>query len=192
MDSVMLTLTVRVPTNMRAFTLRAYLLSAEFPEYVCDERNDYALALLSSSVVAPDNPSDKNLATFTTAGGVRYPLGPALAFGNTGAFRQCQNGTLSCEVIGQALTQITTCQGTSDLASTGFEQTAQAATPPCDANSQIGGGTGWLTIRGNVAPGETIELRLVIWDTGDAEQDSVVLFDQFEWSTEPVEAGISL
>jgi hypothetical protein len=191
-DSVMLTLTVRVPTNMRSFALRAYLLSAEFPEYVCDERTDYALALLSSTVGAPTNPSDANLATFTTAGGVRYPLGPTLAFGDTGAFRQCQNGTLSCQAEGVGTSEITTCEGTSDLAGTGFEQAAQAGMPPCDANSQIGGGTDWLTIRGNVAPGETIVLRLVIWDTGDDKQDSLVLFDDFQWSSTAVEAGIGL
>ena len=190
-DSVMLRLTVRAPTNMRGFALRVYLLSAEFPEYVCDARSDYVLALLSSTVGAPDNPADRNLATYTTTGGVTYPLGPTLAYGDSGMFRQCQNGTLSCEVGGPT-SEISTCLGTNDLINTGFEQAALAAGAPCDANAQIGGGTGWATIYGNVAPGETITLRLVIWDTGDGEQDSMVLFDDFEWSQDPVEAGMGL
>lgn len=190
-DSVMLSLTVRVPTNMRGFTLRGYLLSSEFPEYVCDPSSDYVLALINSVGTSghPGNPSDGNLATFSS-GGKRYPLGPTLAYGDSGLFRQCQNGTLSCSV-GGALSQITSCESTADLAGTGFEQAAQNQTAPCDANAMIGGGTGWFTISGNVTPGETIALRLVIWDTGDAEQDSLVIFDDFKWTADAVTAGIS-
>lgn len=193
-DSVMLTLTLRVPTNMSGFTLRGYMLSSEFPEYVCDVRSDYVLALLGTvgGAKLASNPSDGNLATFSS-GGKRYPLGPTLAFDDSGLFRQCQNGTLSCEVNGGAsLSQITTCQGIADLAGTGFEQAAQASNPPCDANAMIGGGTGWFTLSGNVTPGTTIVLRLMIWDTGDYEQDSVVLFDDFSWTAAAVTSGISL
>ena len=93
---------------------------------------------------------------------------------------------------GASLSQITTCQGIADLAGTGFEQAAQASNPPCDANAMIGGGTGWFTLSGNVTPGTTIVLRLMIWDTGDYEQDSVVLFDDFSWTAAAVTSGISL
>ena len=30
--------------------------------------------------------------------------------------------------------------------------------------------------------GETIEIRFVIWDTGDPWYDSLVLLDRFEWA----------
>jgi len=45
-----------------------------------------------------------------------------------------------------------------------------------------GGGTGYLTSTGNVIPGETIELRFAVWDSGDGIGDSVVLLDNFTWS----------
>jgi hypothetical protein len=54
-----------------------------------------------------------------------------------------------------------------------------------------GGGTGWLTLRGNVSPGETMELRLAIWDTGGHIFDSLVLLDAFEWSLEPAAPGVT-
>jgi len=52
----------------------------------------------------------------------------------------------------------------------------------CGANNMTGGGTGYLTSTGNVIPGETIELRFAVWDSGDGIGDSVVLLDNFTWS----------
>ena len=42
----------------------------------------------------------------------------------------------------------------------------------------VGGGTGWLTISGNVMPGEVMELRIAIWDAGDSAFDSLVILDE--------------
>jgi hypothetical protein len=64
-------------------------------------------------------------------------------------------------------------------------------TDGCGANNQVGGGTGWLTVSGNVQPGETIELRLVVWDTSDALYDTVVLLDRFAWSVGSTTPGTS-
>ena len=52
----------------------------------------------------------------------------------------------------------------------------------CETNNTAGGGTGYLTSTGNVVPGETIELRFAVWDSGDGRGDSVVIFDNFMWS----------
>ena len=57
------------------------------------------------------------------------------------------------------------------------------------------GGTGWLTTRGNVVPGETITLRLALWEQGsvsygpDHSWDSTVLLDGFKWLPKPAKAG---
>ena len=59
----------------------------------------------------------------------------------------------------------------------------------CGANNLLGGGTGWLTTSGNVKPGETIELRFIVWDTGDSYYDSVVLLDDFVWSVMASQPG---
>ena len=60
----------------------------------------------------------------------------------------------------------------------------------CGANNQVGGGTGWLKMAGNVKPGETMELRFTIWDTGDGFYDSVVLLDDFQWSVQASQPGV--
>jgi hypothetical protein len=64
-DPVMFQLYLKVPTNARAFRLKAAFLSAEFPEWTCSPYNDFFVVLLDSSHAGPlANPSDKNLATF--------------------------------------------------------------------------------------------------------------------------------
>jgi len=45
----------------------------------------------------------------------------------------------------------------------------------------IGGGTFWLTTSGNVVPGEIVEIRIGIWDSGDWSYDSLSLIDGFKW-----------
>ena len=60
----------------------------------------------------------------------------------------------------------------------------------CGSSNLSGGGTGWLTLTGNVEPGEIIELRFVTWDTGDGWYDSTVLLDNFVWSLEASEPGV--
>jgi hypothetical protein len=46
-----------------------------------------------------------------------------------------------------------------------------------------------LIVRGNVVPGETINLHLAIWDTSDHQYDSVVLLDAFQWSVDSAQPG---
>jgi len=65
--------------------------------------------------------------------------------------------------------------GTALLAGTGYEV--------------VGGGTGWLTATAPVVPGETIDLRFMVWDTSDGFYDSVLLLDAFEWGVEPPAAS---
>jgi hypothetical protein len=60
--------------------------------------------------------------------------------------------------------------GTGLLAGTGF--------------SPFGGGTGWVTTTAPVVPGETIDLRLMVWDTSDGIYDTVFMIDAFEWGVE--------
>ena len=59
----------------------------------------------------------------------------------------------------------------------------------CTGSTLDGGGTGWLETSGNVVGGETITLRIAIWDTSDAIYDSIVLLDNFQWSVEASDPG---
>jgi hypothetical protein len=183
-DPVMLTLEIRVPSNAHSFSLKSNFYSAEFPEWTCSAYNDFFVVLLDSSYTGnPTNPMDKNLAFYTAPDMKNYPVGVNLAHGNTGLFTQCVNGATGCS--GMAGT-ISTCMSTDDLANTGFDDPSPLS---CDSNSLKGGATGWLTTSGNVTPGETIKLRIAIWDTSDNAFDSLAIVDGFQWSVDSTQPG---
>jgi hypothetical protein len=184
-NPVMLTLRIRVPGNARSFSVAANFFSSDYPENVCSSFNDVFVALLDSGFAgAPANPADKNLAVYKAPSASVYPLGVNLAYGNTGLFTQCVNGMTGCTSGIPGTT--TTCTSTSGLTGTGMD-TADAGM--CNATSLVGGGTDWLVMRGNVVPGETINLRLALWDTSDGIYDSLVILDNFRWSSDVVTPG---
>lgn len=186
-DPVMLTLTLRVPSNAHSFSVSTSFFAADFPEYVCSGNADVFVALLDSTYAGtPANPSDKNLAIVKPVGETVFqPLDVDLAFSDSGAFPQCKNGATGCET-GATPGTITTCTSTAMLADTGFDD---VSANDCEATSFVGGGTGWMVMRGNVVPGEVITLRFAIWDTGDHSLDSLAILDNFRWSTETVVPG---
>jgi hypothetical protein len=198
-DPVMLKIRVRAPTNAKSFSVSTNFLSSEYPEWVCSPYNDFFLTLLDSAFVPGGgqiaNPVDKNLAFYDPppAGGAVYPVGVNLATGNTGLFNQCQTSATGCG--SGAVAGNNTCVSSAELVGTGFDDpnlAAQFAGDPafCSNNAKFaGGGTGWLTTSGNVKPGETIELRFVVWDTGDQWYDSVALIDNFQWSLDASTPG---
>jgi hypothetical protein len=186
-DSIMLTLRVRVPNNARSFSVGTNFFSADYPEWVCSPYNDMFLVLLDSTYAgASANPSDKNLAQYFTSDSQVYTVGVNLAFGNTGLFTQCVDSLTGCSDGIEGST--TTCLSTSGLAGTGMG----VAENICGAANTVGGATGWLTTRGNVVPGETIALRIAIWDTSDGGLDSLVLLDNFQSSANPITPGTTL
>ena len=179
-DPVMLTLDIRVPNNARSFNFALNYFGADYPEYVCSNFNDVFVALLDSTSGSGLNPADKNLA------GIPYPVGVNFAKDVPQFFTQCVNGTLACNSGGSTFTTIQ-CQTTAGLVGTGMDTPDYGCG---DNNSLLGGATGWLQVQGNVVPGETIHLRLGIWDSGDYTYDSLVLLDDFRWSSQTVPPGI--
>jgi len=182
-DPVMLTLRLRVPTNAKSFSAKMYFFSAEYPEYVCSKYNDFFIALVDSK--AAGNPPDKNVAVFDD-GKTQWPIGVNLVKVAKGLFTQCEGGTVGCKGIGG---QYEGCTGVAELAGTGFDAFDASA---CTAMQKfVGGGTGWLTLRGNVFPGEVMEIRLAVWDTGGHIFDSLVLLDAWEWSLDAAAPGVT-
>jgi hypothetical protein len=186
-DPVMLTLTIRVPTNAKSFTLSTDFFSSEFPEYTCSAYNDFFVVLLDSKYAGMNpNPTDKNLAFYTPPNSTdKFPVGVNLATGNTGLFTQCVNGDTGCAPF-STHGNIATCTSQSQLAGTGMDTPAGGQ---CNANSVEGGGTGWLVTAGNVVGGEIITLRIAIWDTSDGNLDSLAIVDGFTWSVDEASPG---
>ena len=182
-DPVMLTLKVKVPMNARAFQFNLFFLSAEYPDTVCSSFNDFFFALLDSehNTKYPDdefqNPYDKNLAKDDKGNFVGIDLAP------DGLFTVCKDPS-----NGHSNNYSSYCtKGSTLLEGTTFIS--------MNAGS---GGTDWLTTRGNVVPGETITLRLAIFEQGtvrtygsDHSYDSLVLLDGFKWLPQPAKAGTS-
>jgi hypothetical protein len=182
-DPIMLTLRIRVPTNARSFRVKTQFFSAEYPEWVCSEFNDFFVALVDST--SAENPGDKNIAIYDDDG-TTWPVGVNLVMVADGLFTQCQNGMVGC--ASDFSTDYDGCLGIALLEGTGFD----AADDACDPGQDIvGGGTGWLSMSGNVTPGEVMELRLAIWDTSGHIFDSLVLLDDWQWSLDAATPGIA-
>ena len=192
LDTILLKLRVRVPTNALSFSVRVYMLSSEYPEWVCSPYNDFFLTLVDGQ--GANNPADKNVAVYKNNQNQLFPLGVNILKAAAGLFSQCKNGNVGCG--GGAIPSVYNgCVGNAELVGTGMDPLnplPKFGGDPgyCGANNQVGGGTGWLKMSGNVKPGETMELRFVIWDTGDEWYDSVVLLDNFEWSVQASQPGV--
>lgn len=184
-DAAMLELSIKVPTNAKSFSFKSNFFSAEYPEWVCTEYNDFFVVLLDSAYAGnPENPPDKNLARYTAPDMTDYPVGVNLAYNDTGLFQVCQSGSTGCS--GSVPSTNTCALGTSELTGTGMD--AQTGLG-CAGSTLDGGGTGWLQTSGNVVGGETITLRIALWDTSDHIYDSIVLLDSFQWSVDSTDPG---
>jgi len=79
--------------------------------------------------------------------------------------------------ICQAVGCYTCPAGLTPMNNTGFEVSGNGAA------------TGWETAKASVVPRETIDLRLMVFDSGDGLYDSTVLLDAFQWLPEIVFGG---
>lgn len=178
-DSAMLTLRMRAPTNASSFSVMMYFFSAEYPEWVCSEFNDFFVALVDSTA---DNPDDGNIAIYDD-GATAWPVGVNLAMVAEGLFTQCQNGPIGCE---HETSDYGGCLGIAQLEGTGFDTVGTG----CGTGPE-GGATGWLKMSGNVTPGEVFEVRFALWDSSGHIYDSLVLLDDWEWSVDAAEPGVA-
>ncbi len=169
-DSVALEVVVRAPTNARGFSFRSAFFTYEYPEFICDEFNDFFAVLRQDAAGGWQNivfDSDNNPVSV-----------------NNSLLRACEAGMAGGKYFDCPL-------GRAPLAGTGFGAESSCGTPPGgpfpgDPGQEVGGGTGWLRTVAPVTPGETITLRFIVWDSGDPSLDSTALIDGFEWELEPV------
>lgn len=188
----MLTLRVRVPTNAKSFSADVNFFSAEFPEWVCSNYNDMFVALVGSQ--ATTNPADGNIAVYDD-GSDLYPLGINLTLDVDGLFSQCIDTEVGCRGTQQA--NYTGCTDVNDLMGTGFDAIDSTGTnaPGCNAtmggHEFVGGATGWVKMSGNVEPGEIMDIRFAVWDSGGHIYDALVLIDNWKWDLDASEPGVA-
>jgi hypothetical protein len=164
---------IKVPNNAKGIQFDFDFWSGEWPQYVCTSFNDGFIAYLKSSAFnggAPDN--------------ISFDAKNNPVSVNNGFFDRCTpNATVGC--AGTTTSTMACAGGPSELAGTGFF----LAGDYCNGVTTAGGATGWLTSQAPVAPGETITIDFLIWDTHDQSYDSSVLLDHLTWLPGPVTAG---
>ncbi len=184
-DLTELAFDIQVPQNAKSFSFEFAFFSAEYPEFICTEYNDRFIAVLESTALTtsmlPMGQCKMNTARPTC--NISYDaMGQPVTI-NNGFFDVCDSYS-GLNFDDQPVSNTCT-KPSSLLAKTGFDRA-----DPLWGN-RVGGGTGWLKTTAPVKPGETIKLRFIVLDEGDARYDSSVLIDNFKWDINSVAAPVT-
>jgi hypothetical protein len=192
-DMSELTLKLKVPQNAKSLSFNFSFFSAEYPEWVCTAYNDRFLAILESSALDPTK-----LPTGQCKTGAGVP-NCNISFDDKGQPVSINNGFFDICVTASGGTGANAFTNTctkpiSMLNKTGYEEMRMSAGTSQFPNTTkvAGGATGWLNTTAPVKPGETITLRFLVLDEGDATLDSSVLIDNFKWGTVAVAAPVTV
>lgn len=192
-DWAELALTVKVPSNARAMVFDFSFFSSEFSQFWSSAFNDAFFVLVTSGTLAGANVAkDANGFAITVNSGFfqlcpKSPGPAGLSPDKSAALAHCVGnaGDASQEVFGSL-------GGTfyDGAGSAPFDGTALSM----DGTKTYvyGGGSGWLTGKFPVTPGETLSMRIIVHDTFDGLKDSAVLFDAIRWeAVAPLDPGVS-
>ena len=180
-DWAELTLTVKVPSNVQTVVFDFSFFSSEFNQWWSSAANDAFFVLVTSKGFQGENVAkDKN----GLARHHQQRLLPALPRGaRPGGAVAGQGGGARSRASASAATPSQSIFGT--LAGTGYDGAAVSTNDTAMAVNGseyiYGGGSGWLTAKFPVVPGETIVMRVIVADTFDGLKDSAVLFDAVRW-----------
>ncbi len=164
-DSIMLRLRLKAPSTAKGFSFLFKFFSKEYPSYVCNNYNDFFLAMTDAS--SPEIPADRNISFDANHNPVSV---------NNAFFTECD--PTAC----QKPKGCSSCKDGSDNVQAYVYDVKQA------------GATDWLKTTVPVNGAEEFTLDLIIFDAGDRDaskgngwghqRDSLVLIDNFEWLTE--------
>lgn len=171
-NAISLELTIRAPSNARAFTFDSIFFTYEYPYFVCEQFNDFFAVFADP---APRGSEDDNVLFDENDD----PVGV-----NSGLLQVCRKETgvardIDCE-LGPAL-----------LAGTGYDRDESTCVSETDDRLEDRGGasTGWLRTSVPIKPSQLMTLRFVLWDSGDPLLDSTVVLDNFQWVMKDAPAG---
>jgi hypothetical protein len=185
-DLAELKLSIKVPTNAQALAFDFAYFSSEFNEFWRTKYNDAFFAIVTSKSIAGRNVAKDTRGLPITVNSGFFQLCPA-APGPSGVQRpeslaRCVG---SAGAPGASPPVFGTLEGTF-YDGVGIGSTNGTVESFGDRKRYVyGGGSGWLTTRFAVEPGETIELRLIMVDSGDGVLDSAVAIDAMRWEKAP-------
>jgi hypothetical protein len=175
-NEVVLSLTLRAPTNVKSLEFDSLFLTYEYPDFVCSKFNDFFVVLMGDPPSALKN-DDFELAGDKVANILFDSEGDPIGV-NSGLLAVCEKAAR-----GRVARPIECQQGPALLADTGFDRDESICASKLTSQPDIGGAsTGWLYTSVPVKPGEVFTLRFMLWDSGDPLLDSTVLIDNFRWS----------
>jgi hypothetical protein len=159
-DSAGLEIVVKTPTDAKSFSFNLDFYTYEFPIYICDQYNDFFVAMLTPQPAGLD---DGNI-SFDTQGNTISV--------NAGFLEVCHPQNAGGK-------NFPCTYGPGELTGTGFDEQPNGSAA-----------TGWLETAAPIAsPGEQITLRFAIWDSGDGVLDSSVLIDNFRFEQSETVTG---
>ncbi len=170
-DPSALELTLRTPKNAKGLSFEFNFYTAEFPNFICKEWNDFFVVLMDpppSSAKSGNISFDKN--------------GDHVSVNN--AFLEVCTERPTEQTGGKL---IPCAAGPGDLAGTGYEGGPDPLAR--DETTIEHAATGWLRTVAPVEGGTDVTLRFAVWDQGDANLNTLVLIDNFRWEDEEVETA---
>jgi hypothetical protein len=181
---------VRVPSNAKAMSFDFAFFSTEFNEYWNSPFNDAFFALVTSKKIDRKNVAkdSKGLALTVNSGFFQLcpaPPGPSglskpEALSKAPCVGVNGNPSATPPVIG-------TLKGTY-FDGEGIGSTDDTISTSSDAGTTkyvYGGGSGWLTTKFEVEPGESLIIRFMVMDTSDGALDSAAIVDNIRWDKAP-------
>ena len=181
-DWAELTLWVKVPSNAKAVAFDFSFFSSEFNQFWNASLNDAFFVLVTSARLQGENVAKDASGLGITVNSGFFQLCPR-APGPTGLSADKAAALAHC--VGNAGDPAQNVTGT--LAGTWFDGAGAspfdgtAASTDGTGHYVYGGGSGWLTAKFSVTPGESIVVRVIVHDTFDGRKDSAVLFDGMRW-----------
>lgn len=190
-DMAELRIQLKVPQNAKNVSFNFAFFSAEYPEWVCTEYNDRFIAILESEALVPSMLPARQCLTGTAKPtcNVSYDDKGQPVSINNGFFDICDSA--SGGTGANAWTNTCTKPATM-MNKTGYEVTKYDDETVGNPQRRAGGSTGWLTTTAPVKPNETITLRFIVLDEGDARLDSAVLLDNLKWGVTAVSAPVTV
>lgn len=164
-NSSALELQIRVPTNALGFRFTSNFYTYEYPNFICDEYNDFFAVLRQNASGGWDN--------------IVFDLDGNAVSVNNSFLQVCTPGTHGGKTFACPL-------GRTLLGGTGYDGSASCGQPLLGSDPDVGAATGWLQTTAAVVGGETLTLRFIVWDSGDPVLDSTALLDAFEWELDEI------
>ena len=161
-------MTLEVPPSVYSFSVDFIFVSSEYIEWVCTDYNDTFEMYLESTGLDPASYPDHD--------------GDAIPEGNIAFDANGKPITVNSNFF--QINDCSTMYYITGFSGWGFDSVPGFPQVGCSGpsgNTNDAGATGWLTTTAPVSPGETITLRLSIWDEGDGIYDSAVFIDNFQW-----------